>query len=168
MCLSDPKCKLTTVQKLLLISIRVCSCGQSTKHAIIYLLHIALEALDAGNCWVRWFFADFKKGFDLIDHHILLNKLSNFNLHPCLLRWIASFLEGRSQSVKIGTTSSPPLKLNGGIAQGTKLGAILFAVMVNDLLPNWCLRVKFVDDLTVLEIVPRNSPSLLGYIVSDV
>ena len=39
---------------------------------------------------------------------------------------------------------------------------------VNHLLPKWCLRVKFVDDLTVLEVVPRNSPSLLGYIVSDV
>ena len=60
------------------------------------------------------------------------------------------------------------LKLNGGIPQGTKLGPILLAVMVNDLLPNWCLSVKFVDDLTVLEVVPRNSPSLLGYIVSDV
>ena len=66
------------------------------------------------------------------------------------------------------TTSSPPLKLNGGIPQGTKLGPILFAVMVNDLLPNWCLRAKLVADLTVLEVVPGNCPSLLGYVVSDV
>ena len=33
--------------------------GKSTQHALVYLLHIVLEALDRGN---SWFFADFKKG----------------------------------------------------------------------------------------------------------
>lgn len=41
--------------------------GKSTDHAIVYLLHLALEALDRGNCWIRFFFADFKKAFDMID-----------------------------------------------------------------------------------------------------
>ena len=40
--------------------------------------------------------------------------------------------------------------------------------MVNDLVNTWGPRAKFVDDLTILEIVPRNSPSMLGYIVEDV
>ena len=66
--------------------------GKSTQHAIVYLLHLTLEALDKGNCWVRWFFADFKKGFDLVDHRILLEKLKLLDVHPCLLRWIAAFL----------------------------------------------------------------------------
>ena len=55
--------------------------GKSTEHAITYLLHLALEALDSGHCWIRLFFADFKKGFDLIDHNILLAKLALFNIH---------------------------------------------------------------------------------------
>ena len=39
--------------------------------------------------------------------------------------------------------------------------------MVNDLVKGWGPRVKYVDDLTVMEIVPRNSPSILDSIVND-
>ena len=79
-------------------------------------------------------------------------------------------LAGRSQVVRITTSSSTPRKLNGGIPQGTRLGPMLFAVMVNDLIRRWLPRAnyKFVDDLTVIEIIPRNVPSILPYIVSEV
>ena len=36
-------------------------------------------------------FADFHKGLDLIGHKILLQKSYNFNLHWCLVRWVAGF-----------------------------------------------------------------------------
>ena len=72
--------------------------GMSTQHAIACVLHLVLEALDSGSCSARLFFVDFSKGFDLIDHTILLNKLHSCNLHPCLLRWIAAFLQCRSVS----------------------------------------------------------------------
>ena len=88
------------------------------------------------------FFADFRKGFGLIDHTILLSKLHPFHLHPCLVRWIAAFLEGRSQSVRIGSDFSNIRSLNGGIPQGTKLGPVLFAVIVNDLVNTWSKRTK--------------------------
>ena len=48
------------------------------------------------------------------------------------------------------------------------MGPVLFAVMVNDLVKIWGARIKFVDDLTVLEVVPRNSPSLLNVVVDDI
>ena len=63
--------------------------GMSTQHAIEYALHLVLEALDSGSCSARLFFAEFREGFDLIDHTILLSKLHSGNLHPCLVRWIA-------------------------------------------------------------------------------
>ena len=87
----------------------------------------------------------------------LLFKLStHYNLHWSLLRWVASFLQGRAQVTRVGASVSTPLYLNGGIPQGTKLGPVLFAVMVNDLVQSWNARIKFVDYLTVLEVVPRN------------
>ena len=48
------------------------------------------------------------------------------------------------------------------------MSPVLFAVMVNDLVQSWGARIKFVDDLTVLEVVPRNSPSLLNVVVDDI
>ena len=111
------------------------------------------------------FFADFRKGIDLIDHTILLSKLYSFNLHPCLVRWIVAFLEGRSQSVRIGSDFSNIRSLNGGTPQGTKLGPVLFSVMVNDLVNTWSKRAKYMDDLTILEIIP---PSYLNCIVDDI
>ena len=78
--------------------------GIATPHANVYLLHLTLEALHRGNCWARKFFADFKKGFDLVYHRILLDKIKLLEVHPCSLRWRASFLEGRSQVVIFPTT----------------------------------------------------------------
>ena len=98
-----------------------------------------------------------------------MEKLSTqYNLHWSLLRWVASFLQGRAQVTRVGASVSAPLYLNGGIPQGTILGPVLFAVMVNDLVQSWGARIKFVDDLTVLEVVPRNSPSLLNVVVDDI
>ena len=45
--------------------------------------------------------------------------------------------------------------------RGTKLSPTLFAIMVNDLLCEWYPRAKYVDDLTAIEIIPGNAPSLL-------
>ena len=142
--------------------------GRSTTQALVYLLHLALEALDKGNCALCFFFADFRKGFDLIDHRILLRKLSAFGLHPSLVRWVAAFLQGSSQRVQLANVSSASKFPNGGIPQGTKLSPILFAVMVDDLVRSWGPRIKYVDDLTILEVIPRNSPSVMEHFVNDV
>ena len=97
------------------------------------------------------------------------HKLSTqYNLHWSLLRWVASFLQGRAQVTRVGASVSAPSYLTGGIPKGTKLGPVLFAVMVNDLVQSWGARIKFVDDLTVLEVVPRNSPSILNVVVDDI
>ena len=107
--------------------------GKSTEQAIAYILHLVLENFDRGNCSVRLFFADFRKAFDLIDHNILLHKLSGCDVHNALLRWVAAFLEGRTQFISLMNATSTARVLNGGIPQGTKLGPLLFAIMVNDL-----------------------------------
>ena len=140
----------------------------STEQAIAYILNLVLENLDRGNCSARLFFADFRKAFDLIDHNILLHKLSGFDVHNALSRWVAAFLEGRTQFISLMDATSTARVLNGGIPQGTKLGPILFAIMVNDLVSSWVPRAKYVDDLTVLEVVPRNSPSMLNFLVNEI
>ena len=85
-------------------------------------------------------FADFSKGFDRFDHYILMTERKKLDIHK-----------------------SP----NGGIPQETKLGVILFSVMTNNLISDWYLRSKFVDDTAALEIIPRNSISYLNNTVDE-
>ena len=125
-------------------------------------------AFDSGEASAWTFFADFSKGFDLIDHSILMQELADLEVHPVLLSWIAAFLTSRKQAVRIGRTLSDWLTLKGGVPQGTKLGVILFTVMTNKLLSDWQLRIKYIDDTTALEIIPRNSRSLLTVVASDI
>ena len=104
----------------------------------------------------------FAKGFDLIDHSMLMQELANLEFHPALLAWIAAFLTNRKQAVRIRGTLSGWLTLKGEVPQGTNLGVILFTVMINKLLSDWRLLIKYVDDTNALEIIPRNSTSLLN------
>ena len=124
--------------------------GHSTTDALLYMLQAIYEAVDGGNAGARIFFADFSKGFDLIDHNILMDELIQLEVSPALLSWIAGFLSDRLQAVKIGDKISNWLSLKGGIPQGTRLGVVQFTVMTNRLLLDWHLRIKFVDDSTAL------------------
>ena len=63
---------------------------------------------------------------------------------------------------------SPPVFPNGGIPQGTRLAPLLFAILVNGLASFWPCRVKYVDDTTVFEIIPRCSPSYLPCIADHI
>ena len=134
----------------------------------MYFLHNILEALDRGNCSVRAFFAGFSKGFDLADNNVQCFEMNKLDIHPALVRWIRSFLTHRSQCVRINNTTSKFKPINGGTPQGTKLGPILFAILVNSLAKNWHLRIKFVDNLSVFEVIPRCTHSLMHFIVNDI
>ena len=69
--------------------------GKCTTHALVYLFHSILQFLDRGNTSIWIFFADFSKCFDLVDHKVLLDKLSVLNVHPSIIRWIGAFLSER-------------------------------------------------------------------------
>jgi len=45
------------------------------------------------------------------------------------------------------------------------MGVTLFSIMINRLLRDWNIRAKYVDDTTVLELLPRNSISILNLAV---
>ena len=69
--------------------------------------------------------------------------------------------------MRIENTFSEWKSPKGDIPQGTKLGVILFIIMTNNLLHSWNLRIKFVDDTTAFEIIPRNTVSSLNFAIND-
>ena len=142
--------------------------GKFSTQALVYLLHTILESVDGGEMYVRMFFFDFPKEFDLVDHNVLLRELDNLNVDPHLVRWIAAFLTNRNQKVRAGEVLSLPIWLNGGTPQGTKLAPLLFCSLVNRMASNCINRVKYVDDATVVEFVPRLSPSYFNFAAWDI
>ena len=54
-----------------------------------------------GRMGVHALFIDFCKAFDLVDHGLLLRKLAKMNVSKSFWLWTRSFLEGRSQQVKL-------------------------------------------------------------------
>ena len=75
--------------------------GESTLPALVYFLHTILESLDRGENYIRVFFADFAKGFDLVDRNVLISELELLGVHICLRNWIGAFLTSRPQRVTI-------------------------------------------------------------------
>ncbi len=148
------------------IDVRQCARkGHSKTDALLYLLQTIFEAMGRGNTAARIFFADLSKGFCGL---FLIRELEKLSVSPVLIRRMAAFLTNRRQAVKIGDTTSEWRTVKGGIPQGKKLGVIIFAVMTNGLIADWPLRIKFADDTSALEILPRNSISLLNHVVTDI
>ncbi|XP_022794454.1 uncharacterized protein LOC111333183 [Stylophora pistillata] len=104
----------------------------------------------------------------MIDHNVLIDELRNMQVHPVLVNWMIAFLCNRTQAVRIENIISEWKTPKGGIPQGTRLGVIFFTIMTNNLLRLWNLRIKFADDTTALEIIPRNSASQLNFVTNDV
>ena len=121
--------------------------GHSTADVLIYYLQSIHEATHTGECAAKIFFANLSKEFDLIDHNIFLKELLSFNVDPALVNLIKALLTDRSQAVRTGNFLSYLKFLKCDIPQGTKLGVILFTVMTNNLLKEWKLRIKFIDEI---------------------
>ena len=127
--------------------------GRSTTQALTDLLHQWHSTLDNGGS-VKILFVDYAKAFDHVDQSIVCRRLLNLGTSRKLVIWIHSFLTDRKQHVKVGSTISGWLTLNGGIPEGSRLRPLCFLIMINNLkLP---LPVStFVDDTTITELVAR-------------
>ena len=102
-------------------------CYHSTETALVKVQNDMLRAVDDG-CGVFLVLLDLSAAFDTWEHKVILSRLQDLGLSGDALRWMASYLQGRSQSVVIdGVTSDAP-SLQYGVPQGSVLGPILFTI----------------------------------------
>ena len=78
-------------------------------------------------------FLDLRKAFDMVDHRVLVSKLSQMGLSNNSLFWIESYLFGRTQVMSVNNNMSKPGKVECGVPQGSILGPLFFILYVNSL-----------------------------------
>ena len=88
------------------------------------------EALDNGD-YVTGIFLDFSKAFDMVNHKILLYKLSHYGIRGSAFDWFKSYLSNRSQFVAYNGVASTAKPINCGVPQGSILGPLLFFMYIN-------------------------------------
>jgi len=90
---------------------------------------------------------DFAKAFDKVPHRRLIDKLEYYGIRGYTSKWIASWLNGRTQKVVLDGIISNSTDVISGVPQGSVLGPILFLIFINDLPEGITSSVRlFADD----------------------
>ena len=131
--------------------------GTSTEHLLVYFMDKMLKLIDQhpNRSAVIATMLDWSAAFDRQDPNIGIKKFIKMGVRPNLIPVLVSYLTDREMKVRFNGKYSSTHKLPGGGPQGTLIGLIEYLVQSNDnadcVDPD--MRFKFVDDLSILELV---------------
>jgi hypothetical protein len=105
----------------------------STETHLLRVLSDLTAAIESGKLALLALL-DMSVAFDMVDHDILRHRLENaYGVKKDALKWISSYLAGRTQSVVRDGFCSPSVQLKYGVPQGSVLGPLLFILYTGEL-----------------------------------
>lgn len=153
--------------------------NRSTTTAVSNYIWQISKTLDEG-IPVAGLFIDQKRGFDVIDRTVLINKLHQYGVRGTALKWFKSYLTNRGQMVQVDseitTGGIKEIKCNRsnirnteiGLQQGTVLSPILFLIYIDSLAKKFGPEkaaifaddANFIISKTEMENLQENSDSV--------
>lgn len=104
--------------------------GRSVSDQLLYTYDYVTQAYDSGLS-VDIIFFDFRKAFDVVNHALLLTKLSCIGVEGCVLGWLKDYLSDRKMKVVVHGSQSRQMNVSSGVPQGSVIGPLLFLVYIN-------------------------------------
>ena len=89
------------------------------------------------------------------------------DIHPCILKWIHSFLLDRQRRVKIGNHYPDWITLTGGMPQGTWFGPYVLLILIDDS-KTIMATFKFVDDVTLTKLIDQSNISQMQLVADQI
>ena len=124
--------------------------GLNAQYCLISMIKKFRKCLDQKGEYAA-LLTDLSKAFDCLPHDLIIAKLHAYGFDRPSLKLIHSYLTGRFQRVKIGSTYSSYKLIKCGVPQGSILGPLLFNIFL-------CDMFLFIQEIDIASYADDNTP----------
>jgi exonuclease III len=138
--------------------------GASTTTALVRLTDSALSCInDPSKFGLALISFDLTRAFDTVDSQLAVNKMKESGFPTGFLRWLSSYLNGRSAIIKIKDCFSKEFSIFRGVPQGSVLGPPIFCAYVGSIRSSTLgvTTVKYADDITMTLPLQNSDPKVI-------